>query len=387
MRVLHVVTTAQRRGAEVFASDLVRALDEAGVDQQVTVLQGRPPSAVEFPAPISFLESGRREVPGLRLNAGAVRALRELVARLGPDVVQAHGGEPLKYALCAARGGVAVVYRRIGAVSPWIPPGLRRRIHGALMRRASRIVAVAEALRRETVETFRIPPDRVVTIPNAVDARRMDARSSRQATRRALGIPMQAPVVLSLGAVSWEKAPYQQLEAAAGALRSCPEAVYLWAGDGPMRREVEANLAIRVGGVDGRIRFLGNRPDVADLLGASDILLLASLTEGMPACLIEAGMAGLPVAALAVGGISEVVVDGATGVLAPAGDVCALSVRLAELIRDGEARRAMGRKASNWCRFRFDMRAVAPSYLELYDSLSGTAGARSARNGCALHGR
>ena len=98
---------------------------------------------------------------------------------------------------------------------------------------------------------------------------------------------------------------------------SRPDLTHLIAGDGPLRDAAETE-AERLGGGE-RTRFLGSRGDVADLLAASDVLLLASKTEGMPACVIEAGIAGLPVAAYALAGVPEAVVSGETGLLARRG--------------------------------------------------------------------
>src|SRR4030095_10598744 len=85
------------------------------------------------------------------------------------------------------------------------------------------------------------------------------------------------------------------------------------------RRAVGGAAATRAG-VAGRAVVLGSREDVGDLLAASDLMVFASRTEGMPASLIEAGMAGLPVAATTLPGVPEVVVDGTTGLLVPPGD-------------------------------------------------------------------
>src|SRR3970282_151677 len=97
-----------------------------------------------------------------------------------------------------------------------------------------------------------------------------------------------------------------------------PEAVFVLVGDGPLAPEVNAEIASR--GMGGHVRPLGVRTDVPDVFGASDVLLLASSTEGSPAVVIEAGLLGLPVAAYAVGGVPEQVRDGVTGILAPPGD-------------------------------------------------------------------
>jgi glycosyltransferase involved in cell wall biosynthesis len=126
-------------------------------------------------------------------------------------------------------------------------------------------------------------------------------------------------------------------------------------------------------GVGERMRFLGSRADVADILVAGDVLLLASRgdgMEGMPAIAIEAGLAGLPVVAYSVAGVPEVVVDGTTGLLAPPGDIDALTERLVALVLDPELRARLGSAARTRCRGRFDIQSVAPLYARVYEEVA-----------------
>ena len=363
MRILHLIATGQRRGAEVFASDLIAALDAPDLDQRVAVLHGDPPWAVRFGVPAAAL--GARPRP---LHAGAVLALRRLLRGWRPDLVTAHGGEPLKYAaLATAAGPAPIVYRRIGSVS-WLANGPRRALYGRLVRRADRVVAVAESVRDETVAAFGLAPDRVVTIPNGVDPGRVAPDRGRAATRAALGVAPEAAVVLSLGALTWEKDPLGHLAVTAPLLRRRPQAVHLFAGAGPLRAELEA-AAVREG-LGGRVLVLGSRGDVGDLLAASDLMLFASRTEGMPASLIEAGMAGLPVAGTALTGVPEVVETGVTGLLVRPGDQAGLAAAVERLVDDGGLRASLGAAARARCLERHGIAGIAAAYRDLYGEVA-----------------
>jgi glycosyltransferase involved in cell wall biosynthesis len=378
MRVLHVVASGQRRGAEIFAADLVGALAEAGVDQRVAVL--RPAGGgqgLRFPATTDIVGGGGRRVPVAGVEVAAVRRLRAVVASWTPDVIQVHGGESLKHSVAAfAPGRPPIVYRRIGSAPPWITRGARRVGYAWLLHRAARVVAVAEAVRRETLELFRLPDDDVVTIPNGVDARRLTASADRATVRQRLRIPPDAGVVLSLGALTWENDPHAHLEVTAPILAGRDDVLHLVAGDGPLRDELET--AVRQRGLSGRVRLLGSRSDVADLLAAADVLLFASRAEGMegmPAIVIEAGMAGLPVAGYSVAGVTEVVETGETGLLVPPMRHERLTEAVAALLEQGERRLAMGRAARARCCTRFEIGVVAPQYLRVYHELVPAGGA------------
>jgi glycosyltransferase involved in cell wall biosynthesis len=370
LRILHLVATGKRRGAEVFASDLVRALDDEGVSQHVAVIRADALEVV-FDAPCAFLGDGGGGLPGLRVSPRALRNLRALIRAYEPDVVQAHGGEALKYATATLiRRGPLVVYRRIGGAPSWLTSGVRRTAHGVIMRRADRIVAVAEDVRRETMELFGVGPDKVLTIPNGVDPRRLTVTKSRDETRRDLGIQRGTPVIVSMGAITWEKDPLAHLRVTARVLRDVGKVVHVWVGDGPMREELRT-AAVQEG-LDGRLLMIGNRTDVADVLTAGDVLLFASRAdgmEGMPATIIEAGIAGIPVAGYAVAGVPEVVVDGMTGFLVPPGDLDGLAERVVKLLGDEKGRRAIGESARQHCLARFDIRAVAARYHSLYKEM------------------
>jgi glycosyltransferase involved in cell wall biosynthesis len=310
-------------------------------------------------------------LPGLRVRPQALRGLRQLIAEWRPHVVQAHGGSTLKYTIPAVTAQRArVAFRQIGPTPREIAGPIKRAGHGFLMRRADRVVAVGEAVRRNVVETFRVPAERVITIPNAVDPRRIRKTRDREATRRALNIDSASPVLISLGALTWEKNPLAHVEISARVLHSSLEAVHLIVGDGPMRGEVAT--AIRRRGLEKRILMTGARVDAADLLGASDLLLFASRPDGMEsmnASVIEAGMLGIPAVAYAVGGVPEVVVDGLTGRLVPAGDVDGATRYVQELLKDRGSREAMGAAARGRYLSLFDMATVGPRYLELYEEL------------------
>jgi len=367
VHVLHIVASGTRRGAEVFASDLVRTLDLSGVAQTVAVLRGTG-HMVTYDAPVVSLARNGHALPGIGMDPRAVMRLRELVRGSVPDVVQAHGGEALKYAVASTFGlRVPVVYRRIGPTTDRTAHGLRNAAYAALMSRARRVVAVAEALRGELIEVFHVPADRVVTIPNGVDPARLVPTTDRARVRRSLGIPRDAPVALFLGALTWEKDPMVMVEVAGHVMVSQPNARVLVVGDGPLNRPVEAAIRERL--LSDRVHMLGSRADVADLLATSDVLLFTSRSEGMPASVIEAAMLGIPTASFSVGGVPEVVEHGATGLLAAPGERSRLAAHVVRLLEDVELRRHMGRAARERSLARFDVHVIAPRYLALYEEL------------------
>lgn len=364
LRVLHVTATTQRRGAEVFAADLIGALDD--VEHRVAYLRPAAGAPLAFPCTMYPLP-GRPGPIGL---VAAARALRGIVARFRPDVVQAHGGEALRLAVAAGTGRQCpIVYRRIGMAPPPMRTGWRRQWHSWLMGRAATVVCVAEAVREEALERFGLDQQRTVTIANAVSATRLGEEDGGGGGQRAaLGLAADARVVLSLGSLSWEKDPLGALDVTAELLRSDPLGAHVFAGDGPLRGALEAKVVEL--GLEAQVRVVGPRHDVGPLLAAADVVLFASgpdSMEGMPATVIEGGLAGRPVVAFDVAGIAEVIENGVSGVVVGAGDRAALRSAVASLLADPARRRALGAAASVRCSEHFTIEVVAPLYRRVWE--------------------
>ena len=368
LRVLHVTASDQRRGAEVFAADLAGRMDD--VEQLVLHLRAVAGSRVMFPCPARHLAAG--EGP-LGLVGAALRARTE-ASVFRPNLVQAHGGEALRLAVLAGLGRrTPVVYRRIGMAQPSMRGGWRRRWHRQMMRQAALVVCVSDLVRTETVDVFDLDPERTVTVPNAVDPQRLEPGDrARPEARAALGVGEDGRVVLSVGALSWEKDPLGMLDVTSELLRADGRNRHVFVGDGPLRSRLEERATAL--GVAGQVVLTGARNDVGAVLAASDVVLFASRTEGMPATLIEAGLAARPAVAMAVGGVSEVVVDGQTGVVVARGDRAGLRAAVAALLDDPARRRALGEAAAARCWARFTIDVVAPEYRRLWELVAAGGG-------------
>ena len=140
-------------------------------------------------------------------------------------------------------------------------------------------------------------------------------------------------------------------------------------GDG-RESEVLRRLVVQEG-MESRVRFLGLRTDVPRLLAAADIFLLSSLSEAAPLSVMEAMAAGLPVVATRVGGVDELVVDGLTGLLAPAGDPTALAEAMIRLVESPGLLRRMGRAGRERAHATFSEARMHGRYRAIYGEMLG----------------
>jgi glycosyltransferase involved in cell wall biosynthesis len=226
-------------------------------------------------------------------------------------------------------------------------------------------VAIAEEVRVsiQKVYGYTNPP----LIPNGVPTDEYAPNPDTRAQwRQAHGIEPRATVVTHIGRFAVQKNHALLVEAFAQVHSDAPLYLLL-VGGGELENAVREQVAGL--GLQGRVRFLGVRPDVADILRASDVFVLSSRWEGNPMSVMEAMAAGLPVVSTAVGGVPELVQEGATGLLVPSEDAGALACALQALVDDPARRQVMGAAARQHAIAHFDIRHTVRMYEELYERL------------------
>jgi glycosyltransferase involved in cell wall biosynthesis len=264
--------------------------------------------------------------------------LRRLFARLQreapADFVVAHYAFPDGYAALrlARRHGLPLLVKVRGSdVNLFTRSFLRRRLTLRTLREADRVVAVSKALKARMVE-LGLPAERVAVMPNGVDRERF-APQNRDACRRALGLPVEPFTFLFVGTLRSIKGVTTLLQS----FRAIPEmqrrrASLILIGEG----DLEDELADRIDrfGMREQVRLLPPVPhaEIPQWVGASDCLVLPSTMEGYPNVLVEALAAERPVIASRVGGIPEIVVDGASGLLVPPGEPWPLTDAMLQML-------------------------------------------------------
>jgi glycosyltransferase involved in cell wall biosynthesis len=247
--------------------------------------------------------------------------------------------------LAAAWVGVPVV---IHTVHGWgFHEGQNRwtkNIYCALERFCARLtgtlVVVSEENKRYGLDHHIGNENQYRVIHSGIDPAAFKVSKERMAViRKKLGLGA-SPTVLVLSNFKSQKSPMTVVEVLEKLVTKVPGVVLLWAGDGGGRSVVEE--ALRAKGLEKHARLLGWRTDVGDLLGASDVLLLTSIYEGLPRVVLQAMAAGKPVVATAVSGTPEAVQKDETGFLRQPGDAEGMAVDLACLLVDPELAIKMG---------------------------------------------
>lgn len=221
---------------------------------------------------------------------------------------------------------------------------------------ADRIITVSDHDRELALAHRVAAPERLVTIHNGVP----DVPSSLFAR------PSEGPPRLAMVArFEPQKDHFTLLDALAGLIDVSWELELI--GDGPWRKAVEKRVEdlslVR------RVRFLGARKDVAQLLARAQVVVLSSKWEGLPRTILEAMRAGLPVVASDVGGVREAVADGETGFLVPRGDVAVLRDRLLRLIQSPQLRVRMGQAGRSRYERHFTFERMFDETMSVYEAV------------------
>ncbi len=304
-------------------------------------------------------------------DARATLRLVSLIKRERVDIVNTHSS------VDAWLGGLAARVARVPVVrTRHVSIPIRRGWNPVYTWLADRVITSGEVI-RSIVVAAGVAAHRVAAIPAGVKLDEFPFRLRSEVLAGSLGV--SSPVIGSVAMFRGSKGHAHLLEAF-GLLRTrYPQATLLLVGDGIRRGWVEG-LA-RAAGLGQAVVFTGFRPDVAALLGVMDCFVLASTrTEGVPQSLLQAFAAGVPVVASDVGGVPEVVIDGATGLLVTVESASALHRGIEAVLADRASAERRARAARTLVEERFSHHAMMTRLLDLYGDLlgPGVLGARRA---------
>ncbi|MDE2125773.1 MAG: glycosyltransferase family 4 protein [Armatimonadetes bacterium] len=348
LRILHLASSLRIGGLEQFVVRLAAyQRSQAQTSEILTFRDGSLRDAARSAGLNPVVVQARSRA--VRVVAAAVK-----MRRFRPSIIHAHNPTTLHYARIGARvAGAALVLTDHGQ---GVTPG--RTASESEWRSVQAIAAVSSAVaerhagRRGSL---------VRVIPNGVAS--SGSSLSREAARERLGLGEELAAII-VARIDGAKG-HDTLLRALALLPPESRVLAIAAGDGARRAEME-QLAAELALNGGRIRFLGARTDVPELLAAGDIFVLPSLSEGMPLSVLEAMAAGLPVLASRVGGLPDLVADGETGRLLEPGDATQLAAALQSLEASPALRMQWGCNGRHRVERQFSFSAMADAYGRLY---------------------
>ena len=351
-RILHVITRLEQGGAPLALLETTSRMDRSAFD--LTIAAGETEEGAQdldltrsgFDLPILRVPSMRRSIHPLR-DAIALIQLIRIIAKGDYDLVHTHTSKAgllgrIAASLCGTR---AIIHSSHGTIlQGYFSPQVTR-LFAAMERFAAtlsdRIICLTSQEIEQYLDVHIGSRGQYTCVCNGIDLDAFEQeRGDRGTIREEFGFSDEDVVCVTVGRLVPVKAQADLLEALATARQYVPSLKLLVVGDGELRDDLEAQRHQL--GLTTSVKLAGWREDIPRLLDACDVFVLTSLNEGLGLVLVEAMAKKLPVIATAVGGVPEVVDDGVTGVLLPAGDVGSIAKAIQDLAADPELRASMG---------------------------------------------
>jgi glycosyltransferase involved in cell wall biosynthesis len=321
-------------------AQLVAGARELGAELRVVPRVSRPGELGRLPAFIRALRAERPAVFHAHLPAplnGRYGLLAAAISRVPAVIATAHlvDDAPVRFRVGFSQWATACV---------------------------DRYIAVSEGVARRLRARLAVPDRKIQIIHNGVEVGGF-AREVEPRFRAALAGDAERPIVLTVGRLDAQKGHAYLLAAAA----DIPDALFVFVGEGRERSALEAQA--RALGVAERVRFLGHRDDVPDLLAACDVFVLPSRYEGLPLSVLEAMAAARPVVATAIEGTDEIVRHGETGLLVPPAAPSALAEAIRAVLADRALATRMGQAGRARVGREFSMSRMIDEVTGVYDEL------------------
>ena len=388
IKVLRIISRMNIGGPAIHVTNLNSGLDP---DRYVSLLV----SGTENPGEGSLrdlAESAGVEVtviPQIRSAASlgprdvlALFKLYRLMRRERPQIVHTHESKAGFLGRLAARiAGVPIVLHThhghvlrgyYGPLKSWA----LRRMEQLLALLTDRLIAVSEQVKRDLVQYRVARSEKISVVPLGFDLEPfLSSEVHRGSFRREMNLNGSTRLVGIVGRLFPIKNHRLFLDAAALVTAEEPASRFVVVGDGVLRQELDQyarDLSIR-----DMVIFTGWRRDLPRIYADLDVLVVSSDNEGTPVSAIESMASGCPVVATRVGGIPDVISDGDTGYLVPAGDADALASRILSLLRDDQEVSRLRAAARAFARDRYNLQRLISDIQAIYENLISKKGLAS----------
>jgi glycosyltransferase involved in cell wall biosynthesis len=369
MKILHVINTLSTGGAELHLLTLCRQLRRQGVETTVACLRERVKGSCTLRP--DFEREGIRVVnlaADNQLTVAWFGRLLYLLRQERPDIIHTHlpradfvgavarALQPALRWICSVHD----IYQESWA-GCWTLPFFSR-----LWRRADAVIAISRAVKAWLVAQQRVPSDKMVVLHYGIESEYF--LRSRTDLRQAWGLGEQA-LIGSIGRLEPRKAHACLLQAMPTILSQAPHAALLIAGHDPWDYGKYLRELVDLLGLQKQARLIGFQQDVPSFLHALDVFAFASRSEGFGQVVIEAMAAGKPVVACNIAPITEVVVDGKTGILVEPENPLAFAQAISWLLAHPEEARCFGRQGQERVQSYFSAERMSAEILSLYNSV------------------
>lgn len=360
-RVLYVSNASAYSGAEESLCQMVQKIDRSRYEPFAAVglpsrLQRR---LEESGAIVTAFTDGFKE-PSVR----NIVQVRDLISRVQPDIIHSN-----------ALNGLPLLWAAIEGRIPFIQHVRNGNMNGyaEYVESSSAVIAISKYLRNRVLQ-FAINPERVHVVYNEADLDHFNGTHfDRPTVRNRYGFGQDSKVIAMIARFARNKRHDLILTAFESILQSVPSARLLLKGEDYHDDPYYDSVLARIEKCPGKehIRHVKFVNDIREIHAVADVLVLCSDREGLGRCVVEAMSMGLPVVVTDSGGTHEIVEDGVTGLVVPAGNASALANAVVTILKDDEFRTSASVAARRTAVRRLSSSESAGAVMQIYDNLLG----------------
>jgi sugar transferase (PEP-CTERM/EpsH1 system associated) len=362
-KIIYIVYSLGIGGAEIMIRDLVKGLDRENYEPYVCTFSNGGILEKDFKEMgVQVLVVEKGEGNDFRLPAKLAWALKKMHI----DIVHTHNTSVWLY------GGIAKCLARIPFLVHTehsnIPKNKKKLILAkrGLSKLTDQVITVCNDVARFMCEVEKIDNTKIKVIYNGIRMDYFGASKDKYNKRKELGISDE-DVVMGIVARLVPAKDHKLLLQAIKLLKDELRFRLLIVGDGELYENLRG--LSRSLEIDDKVVFMGARRDIRELLGAMDLFVLSSKSEGCSITLLEAMASELPVVATRVGGNSEIVRHNETGLLVPHGDPVELAQAIFYMFSNPERMRKFGKEGRERALKQFSAETMVKNYSEVYEAL------------------
>ncbi|GAK59426.1 glycosyl transferase, group 1 [Candidatus Vecturithrix granuli] len=369
LRVIQLVLSLVFGGTEKLVYDIVQRIDKLRVSPVICCFDklghfGEELQHHGYPIYLLNRKSG--------IDWGLVKRINGVIQQERIDVIHAHQYTPYFYGLMAslysrliqAEQKPRLIFTEHGRFYPDQRKIKRVLINPILSRFTDEIVTISESTKESLIKYENFPAHKIKVIYNGIDLKQFSHVGDPLTKKRELGLQPHYNVIGIVARLDPIKNHPILLQAFEQILQHLPETYLIIVGDGPEEERLRNIVQSR--DLTDKVRFLGARSDISELLHVFDIFALSSFSEGTSVTLLEAMGAGLPIVATRVGGNPEVVREHETGFLVESNNAEEMANMLIKLLQDTKMRHKMGLAGKKWVEINFSLDLMVKAYTDLY---------------------
>lgn len=365
-KVMFIVHSLGIGGVEKLVYDMARELKNRDIESSVCCLDYVGTWGEE-------LKKGGFKVFNLErrkgLDLSILRKIKLILKEEHPDILHPHQYTPYFYtvASCFSLKRPQIVFTEHGRFFPDKLSSKRVIFNQIAKFFTDAIIGVCEFSKEALVKYEKFPKDKIEVIYNGIKIEEFLKETDVESKRKSLGLSPSDKIIGTVGRLCLEKNHRMLIQAFGEVRKKIKEVKLLIIGDGELRPELEAFSRKMYLAND--ILFLGEHPDVAELMKIFDVFALSSDSEAASLVLLEAMASGLPVVATDVGGNPELVLDGETGILVERGNYKNFAQAIIRILQTNDLKTKMGIAGEERVIEKFTFEKMVNAYIELYNRL------------------